>query len=107
MYTRVMEVRAKKGKAKELVRVVDEKGAKILKSSPGFMDMVCLISDENPDQVVGISFWRNKQDAERYNREQFSKFAETMRDFVEGTPTVRTFDVEHSSYHHIAKGKAA
>lgn len=107
MYTRVVELNAKKGQAKELVRVIDEKGTSILKSSPGFMDVICLISDENPDRVLGLSFWNTKQDAERYTREQFPKFAELMRDSIEGTPTVRTFEVEHSSYHHVAQGKAA
>ena len=107
MYTRVMEVTTKKGKAKELVRTIDEKGSGILNSSPGFMDLICLISDENPDRILGLSFWKTKQDAERYTREQFPKFAELLRDSVEGTPTVRTFEVEHSSYHHIVQGKAA
>ena len=107
MYTRVVELTARKGQAKELVRTIDEKGTSILKGSQGFMDVMCLISDENPDRVLGLSFWNTKQDAERYTREQFPKFAELMRDSIEGTPTVRTFEVEHSSYHHVAQGKAA
>jgi heme-degrading monooxygenase HmoA len=107
MYTRVMELTTKQGKAKELVHTIEEKGSNILKSSPGFMDIICLISDEDPDRVMGLSFWKTKQDADRYTSEQFPKFAELMRDSIEGTPTVRTFEVEHSSYHHVAQGKAA
>jgi heme-degrading monooxygenase HmoA len=107
MYTRVVDVTAKPGKARELSRTISDKVLSLLKSQPGFVDEINLISDQNPDQITALSFWKTREDAERYHRETFPKVNDLIRTYVEGTPQVRTFDVEHSSLHKIAAGKAA
>jgi heme-degrading monooxygenase HmoA len=107
MYTRVVEVTSKPGKARELSRTISDKVLSLLKSQPGFVDEITLISDQNPDQITALSFWKSREDAERYQRETFPKVNELIRNHTEGTPQVRTFDVEHSSVHKIASGKAA
>ena len=107
MYTRVVEVTTKPGKARELSRTISDKVLSLLKSQPGFVDEINLISDQNPDQITALSFWKTREDAERYQRETFPKVNDLIRTYVEGTPQVRTFDVEHSSLHKISQGKAA
>lgn len=107
MFTRVVEVTAKPGKARELSHNVNDKVMTILKSQPGFLDEVVLISDENPDQVLALSFWRNKDDAEKYDREHFSKVTDLIQNLSEGRPHVRSFNIEQSTIHRIAAGKAA
>jgi hypothetical protein len=57
--------------------------------------------------VLGISFWKTKEDAERYSREQFPKVNEILADLIETTPMVRTVHVHTSTPHKIAAGKAA
>ena len=107
MYTRVVEVTTKSGKARELSRTISDKVLSLLKSQTGFVDEITLISDENPDQITAISFWKTREDAERYQRETFPKVNDLIRNNIEGTPQVSTFDVEYSSVHKIASGKAA
>lgn len=107
MFTRVIEVTTKSGKARELVRTINERVLSIVKNQPGFQDEVVLVSDDNPDQILAISFWKSREDAEKYNREQFPKVNEVIRNLIEGSPRVRTFEVDTSTVHRIAAGKAA
>ena len=107
MFTRVVEVTTKPGKAKELSRTINDRVLTILKNQPGFLDEVVLISEENPDQILALSFWSSNKDAETYHREQFPKITELIQNLSAGPPKVRTFNVEHSTAHKIAAGKAA
>jgi heme-degrading monooxygenase HmoA len=107
MFTRVVEITTKPGKARELTRTINDRVLNILKNQPGFLDECVLISEENPDQILALSFWNSAKDAETYNREQFPKVIELIRSQSEGPPKVRTFNVEQSTAHKIVAGKAA
>ena len=107
MFTRVVEVTSKTGKARDLTRTVNEKVLSILKNQPGFLDEITLVSDEDPNRVLAISFWKSKEHAEAYQRDQFSRVTETISNLIEGIPQVRTFEVEASTVHNIAAGRAA
>jgi heme-degrading monooxygenase HmoA len=106
MYTRVVELTTKPGKAHELANTIQEKALPILKKQSGFVDEIVLVSDKDQNRVVGVSFWQNKDDAERYHREQFPKIHDMVKHLVDMDPMVRTFDVHSSTSHKIA-GKAA
>lgn len=107
MFTRVVEITAKSGKAREVSRTINDKVLTLLRSQPGFVDEILLISNTDPDRVVALSFWKTQEDAEKYNRETFSKVNDLIRNSIEGTPHVSTFEVEQSTPHRIAAGKAA
>ena len=107
MYTRIVEVTSKSGKARELCTIIEEKAVPVLKKQAGFVDEAVLLSDAEPDRVVGISFWNSKEDAERYHREQFPKIQEMLQHFLETEPRIRMFDVHTSTTHKIAATKAA
>ena len=107
MFTRVVEVTTKAGKARELTRIVSEKVLPILKNQPGFLDEITLVSDEDINRVLGLSFWKSKEDALTYQRDQFSKVTELIRNLIEGDPLVTTFQVEQSTIQKIIAGKAA
>lgn len=107
MFTRVVEITSKAGKARDLTRLVNEKVMPILKSQTGFLDEITLISDEDPNRILAISFWKAKEHAETYKRDQFDKVREIINNLTEGTPQVRTFEVENSTIQRIAAGRAA
>ncbi len=107
MFTRVVEVTTKSGKAKELTSIINDKALPILKKQAGFVDETLLVSDPEPDRVLALSFWNSREDAERYNREQYPAIHEMVRHLLETEPVIRTFNVDSSTTHRIAAGKAA
>lgn len=107
MFTRVVELTCKSGKSKELSNTINDTVVPILKKQQGFMDEIVLVGDTEPNRFLALSFWRSKEDAERYHREQFKNVQETVRHLLEGEPHIRTFDVHTSTGHKITAGKAA
>jgi heme-degrading monooxygenase HmoA len=107
MYTRVVEMTSKPGKSQELSDAINEKAVPILKKQQGFIDEIVLDSDAERDRVLALSFWKTKDDAERYHREQYQNIHESLRHLLEKEPNVRTFDVYTSTGHKIAAGRAA
>ena len=56
---------------------------------------------------MALSFWTRREDAERYQREQFQNIAAMLQPLCEGRPVISTFEVNSSTVHHIDFGKAA
>lgn len=107
MFARIVEVTFKTGKAKEFTNRLNNEIVPTLRKQPGFVDEISLVSEQQPDQGVSISFWNAKQDAERYNREQFPRIVESIRSLLETEPEVRTFNVSASTVSKIVAAKAA
>ena len=107
MFTRIVEVTAKSGKVRELTIIINDKVLPILKKQTGFVDENLLVSDSEPDRVLAQSFWNSREDAERYNREQYPAVHEMIRHLLETEPAIRTFNVDSSTTHRIAASKAA
>jgi heme-degrading monooxygenase HmoA len=107
MFTRVVEIRTKQGKAREFSATLNEKVLPILKNQAGFVDEITLMSNTEPDRVLALSFWNSEQDAQRYHNEQFHTITNILQPLLETQPHVQTFNVDTSTTHHIAKGKAA
>lgn len=102
MFTRIVEINAKAGKGKELARTLSNKVLAVLRDQPGFVDLITLQADDNPDRVIGISFWKTPEDAKKYSTQGFPSVNDLIRNVIEGTPQVRTFDLLASTAHNIA-----
>ena len=107
MFTRVVEVSTKPGKSHELANTINEKVLPILRQQAGFIDETVLTSETEPNRVMALSFWKTKEDAELYQREQFAKVTDILSHHLESAPVVRTSNVHTSTPHRIAAGKAA
>jgi heme-degrading monooxygenase HmoA len=107
MFTRVVELKCKAGKTTEVTKTASEKILPILRKQPGFQDEIVLASNTDPSRVMALSFWSRREDAERYQREQFHDIAAMLQPLCEGKPVVSTFEVNTSTVHHIDFGKAA
>ena len=107
MFTRVVEIKSKAGKSKELTNTINQTVVPILKKQRGFVDEIVLISDKETDHLLAISFWDTREDAELYHREQFPKVQDSVRHLLESDPLVRTFNVETYIGQKIAAHKAA
>jgi heme-degrading monooxygenase HmoA len=107
MFTRVVEMASKSGKAQELANTINDKAVPILKKQRGFVDEIVLVSSGKSDQVLALSFWNEREDADVYQRDQYQKIHDTVRHLLETEPEIRTFDVHTSTTHKIAASKAA
>jgi len=107
MFTRVVELVSKQGKARELSSTINDKIVPILKKQAGFVDEIVLVSDADSNRVLALSFWKTSEDAERYQREQYNSVRATLQSLLEAEPVVRTFEVHTSTGHKITAGKAA
>jgi quinol monooxygenase YgiN len=107
MFTRIVEFTAKQGKTEEVTQAIQQKVLPILKKQPGFVDEIVLVSTAETNRILGMSFWKTPEDAELYRREHYPKVEEVLRPLVETAPKVNTFDVDTSTTHKIALGKAA
>ena len=106
MFTRVVETTSKHGRARELCYTIDEKVLPILKKQTGFVDELVMLSNTDPNKVIAISFWKTKEDAQRYEREHFDNVKRTIQQLFEAAPVVRTFDVHSSTAHRVTAENA-
>jgi heme-degrading monooxygenase HmoA len=93
MYARILEMKTKRGQARALCNIVEQKGMPIVAKFPGFLDGLCLISEEAPESVLAMSFWQSREAAEKYRTESYAAIAELYQPFLEGGIHVRGYDV--------------
>ena len=106
MFARVVELNCKPEKIVDLRTRLDEDVLPVLRKQKGFVDELVLNSDRETGHVLAINLWNTREDAERYQRETYSKIAEQLRPAIQGEPRVNTYNVELSTPHKIA-AKAA
>jgi len=105
MYTRNVSMKLKGNSVPEFTRTLENEVIPMLRKQKGFRDEITLVATER-NEVVAISFWDRKEDAESYNREKYPEILKTLSKVVEGTPRVESFEVANSTSHQIA-AKAA
>ena len=86
MFTQVVELTAKPSKTKKLRDAVIEMILPILKKQRGLQGEITLASDTDPNQMLVLSFWNSREDAERFHCEQFSQIAEMLRPLCKCDP---------------------
>jgi heme-degrading monooxygenase HmoA len=107
MHTLIIEGNIKPGKKNEFLAAWKKDVLTALKKQQGFVDEMLLFGTTTPDSGVGLSFWKTREEAERYHRSTFPKVASAVQHLMNGTPTVRSFNLEASETFHIATDKAA
>ncbi|HLJ86354.1 MAG TPA: antibiotic biosynthesis monooxygenase [Candidatus Angelobacter sp.] len=94
MHCLLIEGSFKPGKKAEFLAIWKKEILPTAKKQPGFADEVLLFGAA--DSGVGISFWKTKEDAERYHRDIFPQSVHLVENLLQGQPTVRVFTVEAS-----------
>lgn len=108
MFARVAEVTVKAEKREEFFNLVHNELQPAVKTQPGFVDAVGLISDTDPNGALSIVFWNNQEQADRfYSSPAYMKLFDKLRPLMKTEPRFRTCTVDTSTFHHIARGKAA
>jgi len=101
MFARSVTMRLKPGTLSEFNKTLEREILPLLQKQKGFRDELTLVSS-NGSEVVGISLWDQKQDAETYNRAAYPEVQRILSKVIEGTPQVQTYDVSMSTIHKMA-----
>lgn len=106
MFARHVSMRLKPNNVVEFNRILEKEVIPLLRKHRGFRDEIALISPSGTE-VVGISFWDQKENAEAYQRESYAEVQRLLAKLLEGTPLVQTYEVSHSTLHQLARGATA
>jgi|SRR5712692_4676195 len=107
MFTRVIELFTKRGKAREVARTLQDKGLPVMRSQLGLVDDLLLVSDTEPDRILVLSIWNSAENADRYHRRHYPNVKRLIEHCLEVEPVIKTFHVESSMAHRISRGRAA
>jgi heme-degrading monooxygenase HmoA len=105
MFARSVSIRLKPNSVAEFNRAFENEILPLLRKQKGFRDELALI-DPNGSEILAISLWDQKENADAYSRETYPEVLKTLGKVVTGTPQVHTHNVSSSTFHKIP-GQAA
>ncbi len=97
MFARHLTHQLKPNMSKEYLTAFEKEIMPLLRKQRGFLDELLLVSPEKKE-AVAISMWETKEHAETYNREAYPQIEKIMSRFIEGSPVVKTFEAEYSTF---------
>ena len=100
MFVRQVTAHFKPGRFDVLSKRLEDEVIPLLKKQKGFRDELSFF-DEDKYEAIAMSFWDSKKDADTYDREVYPKIYQKMEDAIEGTPSVREFEVANSTWYGI------
>jgi heme-degrading monooxygenase HmoA len=101
MFARNVTLHLKADKAADFTRTLENEVLPMLRKQAGFKDEITFLATEG-NEVVAISLWDKKENAEAYSRETYPAVLRTLERVVEGTPEVDSYEVSNSTFHKIA-----
>ena len=101
MFARNVSFHLKSNMLSDYTRAFENDTLPLLRKQKGFKDEITLSNPGSPD-VVAVSLWDNKANAETYNTNTYPEVLKTMARFIDGTPKVQTFEAVTSTFHKVA-----
>jgi len=96
MFARLLELNIRVEKKQDLLKKMKEEILPILKKQPGYVDILALENEFEPNKPFVTTFWHTKQDIERYERETFPKVKQLLEPFLYVPPVVKFCKVEET-----------
>lgn len=107
MFARILEMRTKRGQARGLCTAIEQRAMPIVGKYAGFVDGLCLISEEMPDSVLAVSFWQDREAAEKFRIQGYPGIAEIYLPFLDGAIRVRGYEVPVALTYQAQAAKAS
>jgi heme-degrading monooxygenase HmoA len=92
MFTRIVSMQVKPNATREFIESLDKKVLPTLRKQKGFKDEMLFVDPGGPE-VIAISFWESKDNAEQYVRAAYQDVLKAMGNVVQGTPEVLSYEV--------------
>jgi hypothetical protein len=90
MYARKSSLCLKSQSTGQFLHKVEHEIIPLFRNQKGFLDQLILISD-NGKMFFIYTFWKNREDAENYDRATFPVLTQLLAAVVDGAPRVHTF----------------
>jgi hypothetical protein len=101
MYARNVSTKLKPNTLNDFNKTFEQEVLPVLRKQKGFKDEITFfVPDSN--ELIAISLWDNKESAEAYNTAGYPEVLKLLAKTFDGTPTVRTSEVIHSTFHKVA-----
>ena len=107
MFARHVSMHLKPNTRAEFTQTIEKEIIPLLRKQQGFQDEITFHAPGAGTEVVAISLWEQKENAEAYHRGAYQEVLKTLAKVVDGTPEVRNFDVGTSTFRKIAARVAA
>jgi len=106
MYARIVTCTLPTEKREDFNDTIRDQVLPILKKQPGFVDLVGMVSEEQPDSTLGIALWDSKEDADHFYIHS-EPLLDSLKPLLTHPPVVEHYNVQTSIFQHAAAGKAA
>ena len=101
MFARNVSIHLKANMLSDYTRSFENEILPILRKQKGFKDEITLSNPGSLD-VIAISLWESKANAEAYNTNTYPEVLKTFARVIDGTPKVQTFESVTSTFHNVA-----
>ncbi len=98
MYARNVSIHLKPSMLNDFNKTFEQEVLPLLRKQKGFKDEITFFVPDSND-LIAISLWENKESAEAYNTAGYPEVLKVLAKTFDGTPTVRTSEVIHSTFH--------
>ena len=103
MFARNVSIHLKSNTLSDYTRTFENEILPLLRKQKGFKDEITLSNPGSLD-VVAVSLWDSKANAETYNTNTYPKVLRTFERMIDGAPKVQTFEAVTSTFHKLAVG---
>ncbi len=108
MFARILQFEMKLEKKTEFIKLFKNEVLPILRKQTGFLEVLPFFPDMVDDKkVINISFWANKLDAERYEREWYPKVYDLLKPYLTSPVTLKYYTLETTLCEHFEKAFVA
>jgi hypothetical protein len=101
MFARNVSFRLKSNMLADYTRTFENEILPLLRKQKGFQDEITCSNPGSLD-VIAISLWDSKANAEAYNTNTYPQVLKTLARLIDGTPKVQTFEAVTSTFHKVA-----
>ena len=101
MFARNVSIHLKSTMLSDFTRTFEKDILSLLRKQKGFRDEITMSNPSSLD-VIAISLWETRADAEAYNTKTYPEVLKTFAKMIDGTPKVQTFETVTSTFHKVA-----
>jgi heme-degrading monooxygenase HmoA len=111
MFARIIEFIPQWEKKEEFVKVVRNEVLPILKTQPGFLEILPFFPETKPEskteKMITITLWAEKRDAERYEREMYPKVEGILKPYLTTPVSFKHYTLETKLCQHFVEALTA